>query len=88
MKILIGLFYQYYISSCKIKPVFRCKQIDNKNFNTVNLKPETLKNKQTNKQTNKQNKTKSKTKNKNKQKQTNKKKQQQKTNKQKPFLGF
>ena len=39
MKIQIGLFYQY-ISSYKFKPVFRCKQIDNKNFETVNLKPE------------------------------------------------
>ena len=39
MKIKIGLFYQY-ISSYKFKPVFRCKQIDNKNFKTLNLKPE------------------------------------------------
>ena len=39
MKIQIGLFYQY-ISSYKFKPAFRCKQIDNKNFKTVNLKPE------------------------------------------------
>ena len=39
MKIQIGLFYQY-ISSYKFKPVFWCKQIDNKNFKTVNLKPE------------------------------------------------
>ena len=38
MKIQIGLFYQY-ISSYKFKPVFRCKQIDNKNFKTVNSKP-------------------------------------------------
>ena len=34
MKIQIGLFYQY-ISSYKFKLVFRCKQIDNKNFKTV-----------------------------------------------------
>ena len=38
MKIQKGLFYQY-ISSCKFKLVFRCKQIDVKNFKTVNLKP-------------------------------------------------
>ena len=44
MKIQIGLFYQY-ISSYKFKPVFRCKQIDNKNFKTVNLKPENSKKK-------------------------------------------
>ena len=45
MKIQIGLFYQY-ISSYKFKPVFRCKQIDNKNFKTVNyLKPESSKKK-------------------------------------------
>ena len=42
MKIQIGLFYQY-SSSYKFKPVFRCKQIDNKNFKTVNLKPENSK---------------------------------------------
>ena len=44
MKIQIGLFYQY-ISSYTFKPVFRCKQIDNKNFKTVNLKPENSKKK-------------------------------------------
>ena len=35
----------------KVKPVFRCKQIDNKTFRTVNLKPENSKKKknQTNK---------------------------------------
>ena len=44
MKIQIGLFYQY-ISSYKFKAVFRCKQIDNKNFKTVNLKPEDSKKK-------------------------------------------
>ena len=51
MKIQIGLFYQY-ISSHKFKPVFRCKQIDNKKFKTVNVKSENSekKNKQTNKQ--------------------------------------
>ena len=38
MKIQIGLFYQNI--SLYFKPVFRCKQIDNNNFKTVNLKPE------------------------------------------------
>ena len=42
MKIQIGLFFQY-ISSYKFNPVFRCKQIDKKNFETVNLKPENSK---------------------------------------------
>ena len=42
MKIQIGLFYQY-ISSYKFKISFRCKQIDNKNFKTLNLKPENSK---------------------------------------------
>ena len=42
MKIQIGLFYQH-ISSYIFKPVFRGKQIDNKNFITVNLKPENSK---------------------------------------------
>ena len=37
MKTKIGLFYQY-IFSYKFKPVFRCKQIDNKNFKTLNFK--------------------------------------------------
>ena len=48
MKIQIGLFYQY-ISSYKFKSVFRCKQIDNKNFKMVglNLKPENSKQKKT-----------------------------------------
>ena len=41
MNIQIGLFYQF-ISSYKFKPVFRCKQIDSKNFKTVNLKSENL----------------------------------------------
>ena len=45
MKIQIGLFYQY-ISSYKFKPVFKCKQIDNKNFKTVDLKPENSKKKE------------------------------------------
>ena len=44
MKIQICLFYQY-ISSYKFKPVFKCKQIDKKNFKTVNLKPENSKKK-------------------------------------------
>ena len=44
MKIQIGLFYQY-ISSYKFKTVFRCKQIDNKHFKTVNLKPKNSKKK-------------------------------------------
>ena len=42
MKIQIGLFYQC-VSSYKFKPVFRCKQIDNKHFKTVNLKPKNYK---------------------------------------------
>ena len=42
MKFQIGLFYQY-ISSYNFKPVFRCKQIDNENLWTVNLKPENSK---------------------------------------------
>ena len=49
MKIEIGLFYQY-ISSYNFKPVFRCKQIDNKNFKTSNLKPENSKKKERKKQ--------------------------------------
>ena len=53
MKIQIGLFYQY-ISSYKFKPVLRCKQIDNKNFKTVNLKPENSKKKNNQTHTNKQ----------------------------------
>ena len=44
MKIQIGLFYQY-IALYKFKPVFRCKQIDNKKFKTVNIKPENSKKK-------------------------------------------
>ena len=44
MTIQIGLFYQLF-SSYKFKPVFICKQIDNKNFRTVSLKPENSKKK-------------------------------------------
>ena len=44
MEIQIGLFYQY-ISSYKFKSVYRCKQISNKNFKTINLKPENSKKK-------------------------------------------